>query len=235
MTKRTLPADPHAPSIQREHGRPASGHPAAAISIVTALGLAVAATIASSTSSAADLTPWRWLVGLVLVPLSSTLKGAQVLENDTRRRAYEIIREHPGMNFARVAERLEASTGTVQYHLQVLEDAHLIVSERYGKYRRYFPHGTAYPKRRRERLAVLSTASADAVACYLLDNRGATQQEIADALDVSTSTVHHHLSRLEEVDLVQATPCGNRVRYELEAKPDHLVNLLETLPRELRG
>ena len=103
--------------------------------------------------------------------------------------------------------------GTLLHHVRKLESAHLIVSQRYGKYRRYFLNGGAFSRDERSQLAALASPSTARVADLIRSNPGATQRELGGLLGVSPSTILWHVKRLEDVRLVDARREGRCVRY----------------------
>lgn len=173
--------------------------------LVGALGLGA--------SGAAAFVGLRRFVTFLLAPLASRLKRSELLDNDTRRSIYERIQEDPGVNLRGLADELDLAWGTLLHHLHKLEDGHLITSERYGKYRRFFLNGSTYSKEEQARLAALSTPSTARVAEYILDNPGANQSEVGDAIGVTPSTVLFHVRRLKDVGLVQEEREGRYVHY----------------------
>jgi len=153
------------------------------------------------------------LAALLVAPLASRLQRGELLENDKRRAIYEEIQDNPGVNLRGLAEGLDLAWGTLLHHLRKLEDNHLITSDRYGKYRRFFLNGSTYSEDEQERLAALSTPSTARVAEYILENPGANQSEIGDAIGVTASTILFHVRRLKEVDLVEQERDGRYVHY----------------------
>ncbi len=155
----------------------------------------------------------RRFVTLLLAPLASRLQRSELLENDKRRAIYEKISEDPGINLRALADELDLAWGTLLHHLRKLEDNHLVTSQRYGKYRRFFLNGSTYNEEEQARLAALSTPSTARVAEYILDNPGASQSEIGDAIGVTASTILFHVRRLKDVELVEEERDGRYVHY----------------------
>ncbi|MDX1612496.1 MAG: winged helix-turn-helix transcriptional regulator [Candidatus Thermoplasmatota archaeon] len=155
----------------------------------------------------------RRFTTLLLGPLAARLQPSELLEDETRRALYETIKRDPGINLRALSDELDLAWGTLLHHLHKLENAHMVVSKRYGKYRRYFLNGSTYSQEEKARLAALSTPSTARVAEYILDHPGSTQSEIGDALDVTASTVLWHARRLKDVDLLETKRDGRYVRY----------------------
>ncbi|MCB2112489.1 MAG: winged helix-turn-helix transcriptional regulator [Parvularculaceae bacterium] len=60
------------------------------------------------------------------------------LAHETRRRILNLLRDHPGVGVGEIAAEFEVSRIAVMKHLQALEDAQLIVSEKDGRKRRLY-------------------------------------------------------------------------------------------------
>ncbi len=173
--------------------------------LVGALGLGA--------SGAAAFFGARRLLTFLLAPLASRLQPSELLDNDTRRAIYEEIQGNPGINLRGLADELDLAWGTLLHHLRKLEKGHLVVSERYGKYRRFFLNGSTYTKDEQARLAALSAPSTARVAEYILENPGSSQAEIGEAIGVTASTILWHVRRLKKVDLVHEEREGRYVHY----------------------
>jgi DNA-binding transcriptional ArsR family regulator len=194
------------------HGQRAADGSGSGLGLDTEAGLLLGA-LGLGASGAAALVGLRRFATLLLAPLASRLTRSEILENDTRKQIYEAIEEEPGINLRGLADEVDVAWGTLLHHLKKLEKAHLVKSERYGKYRRFFKNGSTYSEEEQERLAALSTPSTARVAEYILENPGANQSEIGDEIGVTASTILFHVKRLKEVDLVEEEREGRYVHY----------------------
>lgn len=166
-----------------------------------------------SATGAVAVVGLRRILTFLLAPLAARLEPSKLLDDDNRRRIYESIREEPGINLRGLADNLDLAWGTLLHHLHKLEKAHMVVSRRYGKYRRYFVNGSTFTRDEQARLAALSTPSTARVAEYILENPGTTQAEVGEGIGVTPSTVLWHARRLTDVGLIEARREGRYVRY----------------------
>lgn len=60
------------------------------------------------------------------------------LAHETRRRILDLVRERPGAGVGEIAAEFDVSRIAIMKHLQTLEDARLIVSEKDGRTRRLY-------------------------------------------------------------------------------------------------
>lgn len=172
-----------------------------------------AGAIGLSATGAVAVLGFRRVTSFLLGPLAARLETSELLEDETRQAIYETVKAEPGINLRALADELDLAWGTLLHHLHKLEKAHMVVTKRYGKYRRCFLNGSTYSKDEKARLAALSTPSTARVAEYVLENPGSTQSEIGEALGVTPSTVLWHAKRLKDVELIQTQRDGRYVKY----------------------
>jgi predicted transcriptional regulator len=128
--------------------------------------------------------------------------------HETRASLYEHLRTEPGTHLSALADvgGVDASLGTVRYHLKILEREGLVTSEKRRGRRRFFPVGT--PPDVLE--CALHSASTRAVLEALAESAD-TVSGLAERLDRDPSTVTYHLSRLEDDGLVERERDGQAV------------------------
>lgn len=124
--------------------------------------------------------------------------GSDPLENEVRREINDFVARSPGTYPSRVARATDVSLSTVRYHLRVLREEGLVQEETFGGKRRLYPAGS-------DHLALAAALEDDATASIvrtLARSDPATVSDLAERLDRAPSTLSHHLSRLEDDDLV---------------------------------
>ncbi|MGQ0537252.1 MAG: winged helix-turn-helix transcriptional regulator [Methanobacteriota archaeon] len=163
-----------------------------------------------------------WKLGM-LVPLYSKLAPEELLTDETRRGLYEAIKTNPGLSVKDLSERLGLGWGTALHHLNKLERRHLVVSKRFGKYKRYFMNGGAFDEHEKLAVAALKTPGTADVARVVLAVPGLSQKEVAAELGVAPSTVLWHMKRLSTAGVVDAVRDGKTVRYYPHTAPQGAV------------
>ncbi len=148
-----------------------------------------------------------------VAPLFSRLDPQDLLDNPVRRRILELVREEPGISASELSRRVDVSWGTTIYHLNRLEDEHLVTSMREGRHRRFFQNGGTHAPDEREVLATLRNDTTAQVLDTVRSEPGLAQKEIAQRVDMSPSALAWHIKRLHEADLVTKERDGRRVRY----------------------
>jgi predicted transcriptional regulator len=145
------------------------------------------------------------LLSLLVGPLAmySRIKRSEGLDNDTRRAIYEIIEDDPGVCIQEAADRAGVSYSTASYHLKRLVKMDYVERREDGNKVRYYKNGGGFTQAERELVPVLKNDEAMAVFQHIVENPWCYRAEVAEALDVSHTTVNWHLDQLQEVDLVE--------------------------------
>lgn len=144
---------------------------------------------------------FRWM-GVAGVALYSRLARSELLDNGHRDRVYKLVQEHPGLGLSEIMERCGLGWGTTVYHLDRLERAGFVASERAGLHRCYFPVGTV-PKESRKGMGALKADTTRSIAEFLVARPGATQTELCAALGMSASAASKQITKLESAGLVR--------------------------------
>lgn len=146
------------------------------------------------------------LVGLLVfgpLALYSRIKRDDALENDTRRRIYEIVETNPSLCIKDVADKAGVSYSTASYHLDRLVKTGFLVSSEQGNRVLYYKNGGAFSRDERDLVPILRNEECMRVFNHVLENPWCYRAEVAQALGVSHTTVNWHLKRLAEANLVE--------------------------------
>lgn len=193
---------------------------------VSPVGLAAPATVTGLTLFGLVLARGRTLLPWLLSPLYSRLTDDELLDHDERAAIYEMLQAEPGLSVTEVMDRRGTGWGQTVYHLERLAEAGFLDEEDRGRYRRFYPAGTAPEDR--EAVGLLRETTPRRIVEHLTKAPGSIQGEVASALGLAPSTVSKHLKRLDDAGLVHRREEGRCVRYRPTTA---LVTLLERLPR----
>lgn len=144
---------------------------------------------------------WR-IMGLGAFAMYSRLSRSELLDNEHRDKVYQLIRATPGLGVSEIAERTGFGWGTTVYHLDRLERAKFVTSERSGLHRCYYPVGEV-AKDDRKVIGALKSDTTRSIAELLVARPGVTQSELCDALGMSASAASKQITKLEKSGLVR--------------------------------
>lgn len=135
------------------------------------------------------------------------------LENETRARIYDLVRDSPGMYYAQLAEETDVTVETVRYHCRILADEGLVERRKLRGRQRLYPvtMGDDDP----ELAAAIADSAASDVLSAIERREPTTLSSVAEAIGCAPSTVSYHLDRLEEDGLVSRERDGGSVRIRL--------------------
>jgi DNA-binding MarR family transcriptional regulator len=223
---------PEDPSMSQEaecsHGKEGSpqagkslGMPDEARWVVAGLSVVAFAGVAFALRSL-----WWPRTRLIVGPLFARLTRRDVTEHPLRARILKAVADRPGITAADLAAHERINAGTLDYHLDVLERDGQLRTAKAGRNRLLFLPGAGADV---EALAELSAQGRGDVARLILQEPGIHAAAIAERLDLTRATVHHHLARLEAAGLVRIER-GLRVRCH---PTDRLPRVIEP-PRRRR-
>lgn len=136
----------------------------------------------------------------------------ELLEHERRERVIQLVRERPGIGPTDVAHALGTGWGVTTYHLDRLERAGLVTSQRVGQHRCYFVPGAV----RREDQRAVGLVRGDTtrrVAQLVAERPGLTQSQLATQLGLSASAASKQVAKLVDAGLLrrEATSVGQRL------------------------
>lgn len=178
-------------------------------------GPASPASVLTTTSPA--LLPWVLGAGLVGFAwlLYHRLRRERALEQVTRRRIHDMIREEPGIRLGTIAGRLDLAYPTVEQHMRVLERFGLVAKQGNGQ-KHYFVLGAQPKEELQLHVELLATPSVRAVYEFLhAHGREADLSSLIGALGLSPSTVSEAASKLSGAGVIERVRVHRRVVLRL--------------------
>jgi DNA-binding transcriptional ArsR family regulator len=169
---------------------------------------------------------------LLLGPLTlySRIQRDDALENDTRREVYEIVEENPGVCIQEAADQADVSYSTASYHLKRLVRMDYVTREEDGNKVLYYKNGGTFTAEERDLIPILQNEEAMRVFHHIVENPWCYRAQVADALDVSHTTVNWHLDRLQDADLVEEHREGRSCHLNVnEEALDRVTSTMEKL------
>jgi len=191
-------ANPEAPGTAAASGAAAS--PTGDEDAPTPIVAGAAAVATAATGAAARIPGLRRVLRVApLAGLYSRIARDEVLDHETRREIFDLLKREPGRSVGELADAVDASRSTVRHHLRKLDQAGVVEHQRLGRSRIHFPVGREAEARARH---LLENETRARVAAALADEPR-TLTEVAERLDANAGSVHFHLEKLCEADLVE--------------------------------
>lgn len=147
-----------------------------------------------------------------VMPLYGALQHGEI-DNENRKRIYDIIKSNPGMCIKDIARESEMGWGTVVYHISRLKRDNMIVISFSGKHRYLFENGGRYRQEERMLMSASKNETTARVIEFIKNNPGTTQKGIGNALRCSSALVSWHVSKLEQAGMVSKERVGKTVEH----------------------
>jgi predicted ArsR family transcriptional regulator len=145
---------------------------------------------------------------------------------DNKQRIYNYIKNNPGAHLRRISKELNIVLGDIQYQLKSLENTSLIRSRRMGLYKTYYT--VSILGERNEKIsAILQQETPRDIILYLIENPGATHNQIAHHKGFTAPTINWHMSRLIQIGLVYSHREQRFTKYYLKGSIQDIVDLLK--------
>ena len=148
---------------------------------------------------------------LLLLPLYTRLRKKDILDDFNRGRIMGYVETNPGVHFTDIMRTLDIGSGTLAYHLDVLEKERFIVSRREGVYKLFYPRlwqskeaPRALPffstgsSRKNFRPSALEKKVIDIIEMF----PGITQVDIAEQLGISRQSMSYHIRKLRRAEVI---------------------------------
>ena len=91
--------------------------------------------------------------------------------------------------------------GTVQYHLDKLEKAGRITSQKHGLHRYYFAIGV-FEENEKQLLQILSNETAREILMFIIEQKNPSQTEISRRIGIAPASINWQIKRLEASKIV---------------------------------
>ncbi len=156
------------------------------------------------------------LLSLLIVPLYVKRERDKVLDNFVRGQIYGFIQANPGTHYNFIKRALDLNNGTLAYHLNVLEDDELIISQSDGFYRRFYPKEARIPHINGNDglnyTHVQLNKTQDEIINVIQKTPGLTQKEIAKLVGKSTQVINYNINTMSQLGLVKLQREGNKTK-----------------------
>lgn len=152
-------------------------------------------------------------------------EGAQQPEGNATDRILVFIQENPSCHLRKIKKELDLAMGTVQYHLDRLEKAGRITSQKHGLHKYYFAVG--FEENEKQLLEVLSNETAREILMFIVEKKNPSQTEIGEYIGISPASISWHIKRLEDSSIVDEIREGRFKRYKLRGDSKQVAAMLK--------
>ncbi len=137
------------------------------------------------------------------------------LEHETRTAIYDRIVACPGIHASALIRDLGVNRGTLQYHLERLQEFGMIAAASVEGRTGYFENREKYSVLEEKMLIHLRNRNAEEILSTLLESHDASRRDLARRLGIAGPSVSWHMHRLAADGIVQVEQCGREKRYRL--------------------
>ena len=135
----------------------------------------------------------------------------------------------PGCTPSEISKGLNISRGSVRYQLKALKEEEKLTLMRGGKFTKAFQNSHVLTNNDKTIIAHLKGDTRKQILLNILKKPGITNQEISEKLSLNKSTIHWHIKKLREDDIIISEAEWKFTKYIINpaVEPD-LLKWLET-------
>lgn len=145
------------------------------------------------------------LMALILVPLYTRLKPAQVTDHFIRGQILGYVKANPGETYTSIRRALKLTNGTFVYHARILESQGHIRSVKDGANRRFYPAEMRIPAEIKD---VQLNQVQRMIYTIVMEYPGISQTKIARMVNLAPSTVNYHVNIMTKVGVIERKRSG---------------------------
>ena len=153
-------------------------------------------------------------------------EGSRQPKDNTTDQILRFIEENPSCHLRKIKKELDLAMGTVQYHLDRLEKAGRITSQKQGLHKHYFLVG-AFEENEKQLLEVLSNETTREILMFIIEQKYPSQSEISKHIAISSPSVSWQIKRLQDYGVIEEIREGKFKRYKLHGDSKQFVALLK--------
>ncbi len=139
-----------------------------------------------------------------------------VLENRNRLNIFNYVQLNPGCTQSEISNKQNMKNGTVKYHVQMLEAEGKVILKRMGKYTRIFNSSKANSELEKVVLSYSKNDTSKNLLQAILEEPGVTNQRLSEKFQLDKSSIHWHMERFINDNLVRFEQDGRYKKYFLE-------------------
>lgn len=158
----------------------------------------------------------------LLSKIDTKAVDSSLLMNDTRRRIFQFICNHPGVHLRCISRVLDFSTQTAAWHLRKLLLKDLVSISRFDNKDHYYPLKDCINLEEKKLLAIFYNDDIKKIYLHLKENPNISQKQMIDDLNIYQQLVSKALITLKNYDIVTYETQNRKKIYKTT---DRLVEL----------
>jgi predicted transcriptional regulator len=139
-----------------------------------------------------------------------------VLDNRNRLNIFNYVLSNPGCTQSEISSKQNMKNGTVKYHVQMLEAEGKVILKRMGKFTRIFNSSRANSELEKVVLSYSKNDTSKSLLCAIMEEPGVTNQKLSERFRLDKSSIHWHMERFLNDNLVRFEQDGRYKKYFLE-------------------
>jgi predicted transcriptional regulator len=141
---------------------------------------------------------------------------------EIKREIYTLVAQNPGLHLSKIADFLHISIPLADYHLLQLEKTREIssVKDPQGYYKRYYVAEEQVESNEKRILEELKKKIPLQIVLYLLKTPVLQHKDLLKQLNISSSTLSYHLTKLVQSGLLEVQPHGAEKGYALKNREE---------------
>ena len=169
-------------------------------------------------------------IDLMALSLRNEVRGYRritannVLEQETRRKVFDLICQNPGIDFSRLADLSGCNERTLRYHINRIAEERCITIFTKGKSFHFFENHSTFSDREQTVLAFSSSGQTARILSLIHNYPGITRRELADHLGIASPTVTRMIHTLAGEACIRLVKDGKYTRHYLMADTRRIIS-----------
>lgn len=122
--------------------------------------------------------------------------------NGNRRKILEVIRDNQGSTATEISAFTGINTGTIRYHLYILEKNRDVVPVKTGHICCYFLNGSRYTREQMVIMALSKNETTKQIIHVINERPGISNKSVSGIVGIDKSSVHWHIKRLAGAEVI---------------------------------
>ncbi|TFF89601.1 MAG: hypothetical protein EU548_07280 [Promethearchaeota archaeon] len=160
-----------------------------------------------------ELILWKFIREHICVP-GSKLTIYNLLENDTRKSLFNHINKYPGTHLRELMEKLQLTSSSAMWHLNMLIRFGVIRSAKIGKYKAFY-NGELPETLDKEIFHLGNKKINEIIQALFMSTNGLTINQLAEQINYNYNTVNKKLHILNEMLMLYQKEENGQVYYLL--------------------